>query len=212
MPPAAPLRFAIAAGGNVRRLLFDVVHVERRPADIGPQAMVHDEIRFQPDARVLFGVDLPLELTGAAADGARDLLRVACDSWWRGTLPRLRANLLLAQWLLALIEERCAPAPLPAAGPGHGHNAWLFRAEQEVRNRLGRGAGPLDMARAAGLSYRQFHRSYRQARGITPLSAESEYIAQTHVQLPEDRATEVLKLVDLLEQDEDVQKVFHNLG
>jgi YebC/PmpR family DNA-binding regulatory protein len=49
-------------------------------------------------------------------------------------------------------------------------------------------------------------------RKITPLSAESEYIPQTPVQLAEDRATEALKLVDLLEQDEDVQKVFHNLA
>jgi transcriptional/translational regulatory protein YebC/TACO1 len=37
-------------------------------------------------------------------------------------------------------------------------------------------------------------------------------VAQTPVELPEDKATEVLKLVDTLEQDEDVQKVFHNLG
>ena len=49
-------------------------------------------------------------------------------------------------------------------------------------------------------------------RGITPLSAESEYIPQTPVALPEEKATEVLKLVDLMEQDEDVQRVFHNLG
>jgi YebC/PmpR family DNA-binding regulatory protein len=48
-------------------------------------------------------------------------------------------------------------------------------------------------------------------RGITPISAESEYIAQTPVELPEDQATEVLKLIDKLEQDDDVQKVFHNL-
>ena len=32
-----------------------------------------------------------------------------------------------------------------------------------------------------------------EARGITPLSAESEYIAQKHVELPEDQATEVLE-------------------
>jgi YebC/PmpR family DNA-binding regulatory protein len=51
-----------------------------------------------------------------------------------------------------------------------------------------------------------------EARGITPLSAESEYIAQTPVELPEDKAHEVLELVDALEQDEDVQRVFHNLG
>ena len=49
-------------------------------------------------------------------------------------------------------------------------------------------------------------------RGITPLSAESEYIPLTPVELPEDHATEVLTLIDRLEQDEDVQKVFHNLG
>ncbi len=50
-----------------------------------------------------------------------------------------------------------------------------------------------------------------EARGITPLSAESEYIASTMVELPEDQANEVLKLVDALEQEEDVQRVFHNL-
>ena len=49
-------------------------------------------------------------------------------------------------------------------------------------------------------------------RGITPLSAESEYIPQTPVALPEEKATEVLKLVDEMEQDDDVQRVFHNLG
>jgi YebC/PmpR family DNA-binding regulatory protein len=49
-------------------------------------------------------------------------------------------------------------------------------------------------------------------RKLTPLSAESEYIPQTPMQLPEDKAAEVLKLIDRLEQDEDVQKVFHNLA
>ena len=49
-------------------------------------------------------------------------------------------------------------------------------------------------------------------RGITPLSAESEYIPLTPVELSEEQATEVLSLVDRLEQDDDVQKVFHSLG
>jgi transcriptional/translational regulatory protein YebC/TACO1 len=48
-------------------------------------------------------------------------------------------------------------------------------------------------------------------RGLTPLSAEVEWIPISLVELPEDQAQEVLKLVDRLEQDEDVQKVFHNL-
>ena len=46
---------------------------------------------------------------------------------------------------------------------------------------------------------------------ISPISSESEYIAQTLVELAEEPANEVLKLIDRLEQDDDVQKVSHNL-
>jgi YebC/PmpR family DNA-binding regulatory protein len=49
-------------------------------------------------------------------------------------------------------------------------------------------------------------------RKLPLLSAESEYVAQTPVELPEEKAREVLALVDALEQDEDVQRVFHNLA
>jgi len=49
-------------------------------------------------------------------------------------------------------------------------------------------------------------------RGIVPLSAEQEYVAQGPVELPEEQATEVLALIDKLEQDDDVQKVFHTLA
>jgi len=50
-----------------------------------------------------------------------------------------------------------------------------------------------------------------ESKNITPISAESEWIPATTVELPENQAQEVLKLVDKLEQDDDVQKVFHNL-
>ncbi|HBL27498.1 MAG TPA: YebC/PmpR family DNA-binding transcriptional regulator [Acidobacteria bacterium] len=49
-------------------------------------------------------------------------------------------------------------------------------------------------------------------RNITPISAELEYVAQTPTELPENQANEVLALIDRLEQDDDVQKVFHNLA
>ncbi len=49
-------------------------------------------------------------------------------------------------------------------------------------------------------------------RGIKPISAESEYIPTTPTELGEEQAKDVLKLVDSLEQDDDVQKVFHNLA
>ena len=50
-----------------------------------------------------------------------------------------------------------------------------------------------------------------EEKGITPISAEVEWIPSTMVEVPEEQAQEVLKLVDRLEQDDDVQKVFHNL-
>ncbi len=50
-----------------------------------------------------------------------------------------------------------------------------------------------------------------EKRGITPLSAEHEYICTVPTELPELQATEVLEVIDKLEQDEDVQKVFHTL-
>jgi transcriptional/translational regulatory protein YebC/TACO1 len=48
-------------------------------------------------------------------------------------------------------------------------------------------------------------------KGITPLSAELIRIPTTTVELDEEQAKEVLELIDRLEQDEDVQKVYHNL-
>jgi YebC/PmpR family DNA-binding regulatory protein len=50
-----------------------------------------------------------------------------------------------------------------------------------------------------------------EEKGITPISSENEWIPTSTVELPEDQAQDVLKLVDRLEQDEDVQKVFYNL-
>jgi YebC/PmpR family DNA-binding regulatory protein len=51
-----------------------------------------------------------------------------------------------------------------------------------------------------------------EARGIVPLSAEHEYLCTVPTELPEAQATEVLTLIDRLEQDDDVQQVFHTLA
>lgn len=48
-------------------------------------------------------------------------------------------------------------------------------------------------------------------KNITPISAEVEWIPTTTVPLSDSQADEVSKLIDRLEQDEDVQKVFHNM-
>jgi YebC/PmpR family DNA-binding regulatory protein len=50
-----------------------------------------------------------------------------------------------------------------------------------------------------------------ESKNIIPLSSEVEWIPTTTVTLSEEYAQDVLKLVDKLEQEDDVQKVFHNL-
>ena len=49
-------------------------------------------------------------------------------------------------------------------------------------------------------------------KGINPISAEVEWIPTTTVPVNDEQAEDVSKLIDKLEQDEDVQKVFHNMA
>lgn len=51
-----------------------------------------------------------------------------------------------------------------------------------------------------------------EEKGITPLSSEVEWIPSTTVPLNDTQAEDVSKLIEKLEQDDDVQKVFHNMG
>ncbi len=49
-------------------------------------------------------------------------------------------------------------------------------------------------------------------KNIIPLSSEIEWIPTTTVPVTEEQAEDVSKLIERLEQDEDVSKVFHNMG
>ena len=51
-----------------------------------------------------------------------------------------------------------------------------------------------------------------EEKNITPISAELEWIPTTTVPLSDAQAEDVSKLIERLEQDEDVNKVFHNMG
>jgi YebC/PmpR family DNA-binding regulatory protein len=79
---------------------------------------------------------------------------------------------------------------------------------------MGEGSGENDetvlVLRCAFSNFGNMQKALEE-KGITPISTELEWIPSTTVELPEDQAQEVLKLVDKVEQDEDVQKVFHNL-
>jgi YebC/PmpR family DNA-binding regulatory protein len=51
-----------------------------------------------------------------------------------------------------------------------------------------------------------------EKRKIAPLSAEHEYVCTVPTELPEEQGNEVLAVIDKLEQDDDVQQVFHTLA
>ena len=51
-----------------------------------------------------------------------------------------------------------------------------------------------------------------EEKGIIPITAELEWIPGTTVPVNDEQAADVSKLIERLEQDEDVQKVFHNMG
>src|SRR5450432_2261352 len=81
---------------------------------------------------------------------------------------------------------------------------------EEMGEGTGENGEPVLVLRAAFSDFGKMQRALEE-KGITPISAELEWIPTTTVELPEDQAQDLLKLVDRLEQDEDVQKVFHNL-
>lgn len=81
---------------------------------------------------------------------------------------------------------------------------------EEMGESTGEKGEPVIVARCLFNHFGQLQ-SAIEARKITPLGFASEYIPENFVELPNEQATEVLELIDALEQDEDVQHVFHNL-
>jgi transcriptional/translational regulatory protein YebC/TACO1 len=51
-----------------------------------------------------------------------------------------------------------------------------------------------------------------EEKGITPISSELEWIPLNTIEISEEQAEDVFKLIERLEQDDDVQHVFHNMG
>jgi transcriptional/translational regulatory protein YebC/TACO1 len=53
---------------------------------------------------------------------------------------------------------------------------------------------------------------FLESRHLEAKSSELHYIPSTTKELPEDQQDEVLKLIETLEGDDDVQQVYHNLA
>lgn len=69
---------------------------------------------------------------------------------------------------------------------------------------------PVLVLRCAWKDFGDLQKGLEQ-KGIETVSTGAEYIPTNTVELEEAQATEVLALIDALEEDDDVQDVFHNL-
>lgn len=89
--------------------------------------------------------------------------------------------------------------------------ALIDHGLEEMGESTGEKGEPQIVIRCALQSFGEMQAAL-EARNLVPLASATEFIPSTTVQLPEDKAADVLKLVDLLEQDDDVSHVYHNLA
>jgi YebC/PmpR family DNA-binding regulatory protein len=81
----------------------------------------------------------------------------------------------------------------------------------EMGDSTGEKGEPQIVARCAFAEFGTMQLALEQRR-IAPASAEHEYICTAPTELSESDAAEVLGLIDKLEQEDDVQRVFHTLA
>jgi transcriptional/translational regulatory protein YebC/TACO1 len=82
---------------------------------------------------------------------------------------------------------------------------------EEMGESTGENGEPVLVLRSAFTDFGKLQKALED-KGITPISAELEWIPTTTVPVTDAQAEDISKLIEKLEQDEDVSKVFHNMG
>ena len=70
---------------------------------------------------------------------------------------------------------------------------------------------PIFVLRCAFTDFGSLQKALEE-KNITAISAELEWIPSTTVPVTDEQAEDISKLIERLEEDEDVNKVFHNMG
>ena len=70
---------------------------------------------------------------------------------------------------------------------------------------------PIFVLRCAFTDFGNLQKALEE-KNITAISAELEWIPSTTVPVTDEQAEDISKLIERLEEDEDVNKVFHNMG
>jgi YebC/PmpR family DNA-binding regulatory protein len=81
---------------------------------------------------------------------------------------------------------------------------------EEVGEGVGENEEPIIIIRCGFTDFGNMQKALED-KGITPISSEPEWIANTFSDLNDEQAEDVLKLIARVEGDDDVQKVYHNL-
>jgi YebC/PmpR family DNA-binding regulatory protein len=87
----------------------------------------------------------------------------------------------------------------------------IDRGLEEMGEAAGENSESILILRCAFNDFGKMQKALEE-KNIIPLSAEVEWIPGTTIPLNDSQVEEVSKLVERLEQDDDVQKVFHNMG
>jgi YebC/PmpR family DNA-binding regulatory protein len=82
---------------------------------------------------------------------------------------------------------------------------------EELGESTGENGEPILVVRCGFTDFGNMQKALED-KGITPISAELEWIPSTTVPVNDEQAADISKLIERLEQDDDVQKVFHNMG
>lgn len=82
---------------------------------------------------------------------------------------------------------------------------------EELGDGTGENGEPILVVRVAFNDFGNMQKALEE-KNITPISSEVEWIPVTTVPVTDAEAEDVSKLIERLEQDDDVQKVFHNMG
>jgi transcriptional/translational regulatory protein YebC/TACO1 len=82
---------------------------------------------------------------------------------------------------------------------------------EEMGDGTSEGGDPVLVIRCALTDFGKMQAAL-EADKLEVVESATEFIPQTPVELNDEEAEEVLKLVALLEEDDDVQQVFHNLA
>jgi transcriptional/translational regulatory protein YebC/TACO1 len=70
---------------------------------------------------------------------------------------------------------------------------------------------PIIVLRCAFTDFGNLQKALEE-KGLSTISSELEWIPTTTVPVSDEQAEDISKLIERLEQDEDVNKVFHNMG